>query len=139
MIAGDQEITLNRTIQCPAARVYAAFTSSEGWCTWCSETAEVEPVVGGRLHIYTEGYHAYGEFTELEPDRTITFTWNGDKEPPTIIHVSLIEQDHSTLLKFKVAGLCSEQDWAGIVEFLEHIWGHVLNNLRTVLEEQPEI
>ncbi len=128
------QIILTRTILASPARVYAAFTRAEDWCEWCCEKAESDARIGGKLHIYTEGYNAYGEFTELEQDKTITFTWNGDREPPTLIHVSLDGHENSTVMTFRVTGLCSEQDWAGIADSLERIWGRVLNNLKTVLE-----
>jgi uncharacterized protein YndB with AHSA1/START domain len=136
--AQAQEITLTRTILASPSRVYAAFTRAEGWCAWCCEQAEVDPHVGGKLHIYTEGYNAYGEFTVLEQDRTVAFTWDGDGEPPTLIHVLLDEQEDSTMVTFRVIGLGSEQDWAGFAGTLERIWGRVLDNLKAVLEARPE-
>ena len=138
MVRETQEITITRTILTSPARVYAAFTRAEGWCEWCCETAECDASVGGKLHIYTEGYNAYGEFTELEPDRIASFTWNGDGEPPTRIQVSLEEQDAGTLLAFKVVGLGSEQEWAGLADFMERTWGRALNNLKAVLDTEPE-
>jgi len=138
MTAQTQDITLTRTILASPARVYAAFTRAEGWCAWCCEKAEAEAYVGGKLHIYTEGYNAYGEFTLLEQDRAVAFTWNGDGEPPTLIHVSLSKQDHGTMMTFQVTGLGPEQDWAGIVDFLERTWGRVLSNLKAVLEAEPK-
>lgn len=68
MLELSQEITLTQTIRTSSSRVYAAFTIPEGWCAWCCEQGECDPRPGGKLHIYTEGYHAYGEFKELEPD-----------------------------------------------------------------------
>jgi len=133
-----QEITITRTILASPARVYAAFTRADGWCAWCCEQAESDAHVGGKLHIYTEGYNAYGEFTELEQDKTVAFTWDGDQEPPTLIRVSLDKQDGGTIVTFQVTGLCSEQEWAGIADTLERIWGRVLNNLKAVLETQLE-
>ena len=132
-----QEIVITRTILAPSARIYAALTRAEGWCEWCCERAETDPQLGGKLHIYTEGYNAYGEFTELEPDRTVAFTWNGDGEPPALIHVTLERQDSSTVVVFRVTGLGSAQEWAGIANFLERTWGRVLNNLKAVLETEP--
>ena len=132
------EITLTRVILASPSQVYEAFTSSDGWCRWCSETAEVDPHIGGKLHIYTEGYNAYGEFTQLDQDQVAAFTWNGDAEPPTFIHVLLTQQADSTHLAFKVTGLCPPQDWPSFAEFLERTWGHALNNLKSVLETKPE-
>jgi uncharacterized protein YndB with AHSA1/START domain len=132
--AQNQQIRLTRRIRTPPARVYAAFTTAAGWCAWCCETAESEARVGGALHIYTEGYNAYGEFTALEEDQTVAFTWDGDGEPPTRIDVSLDGEDGSTRVTFKVTGLGSQQDWAGIADFLERTWGRALDNLKAVLE-----
>ena len=138
MTTGTQEITFTRTILASPSRVYAAFTRAEGWCEWCCEKAEADARVGGRLYIYTEGYNAYGEFTNLEQDRAVAFTWNGDGEPPTLIHVLLNGQDNSTIMTFRVTGLGSEQDWAGIADSLERIWGRALNHLKVVLDTKPE-
>jgi uncharacterized protein YndB with AHSA1/START domain len=129
-----QELILTQTIHASASRVYAAFTTAEGWCSWCCEHAECAPHPGGRLHISTEGYHAYGIFKEVETDRTVTFTWDGDKEPPMLIQVTLEEHADRTLLTFQVSGLCTSTEWEGIAGTLERIWQRVLGNLREVLE-----
>jgi len=134
MTAGTQEITLIRSVQAPLSQVYAAFTSAEGWCAWCCETAEADARVGGRLHIYTEGYNAYGEFTALEPDRAVAFTWDGDKEPPMHVDVRLEEQKNDTSLTFNVAVLGNLEDWPAFATFLERTWGRALDNLKEVLE-----
>ena len=138
MTTQTQEITLTQTISASPSRVYDAFTLASGWCEWCCEQAETEVMLGGKLHIYTEGYNAYGEFTELEPGRSVAFTWNGVGEPPTLIQVSLVGEDNRTRLKFKVTGLGTQADWIKIVDFLESTWGRVLNNLKAVLEANPE-
>ena len=137
--AQAQETILTRTILASPSRVYAAFTQPEGWCEWCCEQAEADAHVGGKLHIYTEGYNAYGEFTVLGQDRTVAFTWNGDGEPPTLIHVLLDGQDTGTITTFRVTSLGPEQDWAGFAAFLERTWGHALNNLKAVLEAKSGI
>lgn len=129
------EIILTRTILSSPRLIYEAFTRAEGWCRWCCETATTEVFVGGKLYIYTEGYHAYGEFVELEPDRIIAFTWLGDNEPPTRIQVSLTPLEGQTKVTFKVSVLDFEQDWTSFVDFLERIWGRALDNLKNVLEQ----
>ena len=134
MTTQAQEITLVRAIHASPSQVYKAFTTAQGWRDWCCETAEADASIGGRLHIYTEGYHAYGEYMQLEQDRAVAFTWNGDGEPPMRIQVLIDAQDNSASLTFKVTGLGSEGDWTSIADFLERTWGRVLNNLKAVLE-----
>jgi uncharacterized protein YndB with AHSA1/START domain len=133
-----QEITLARTIHAPAMRVYTAFTSADGWCEWCCEKAEVDARIDGKLHIYTEGYNAYGKFTILEQDKVVAFTWDGDKEPPTRIHVGREEQGDNTLVTFKVIVLDPELTPADFAEFLERIWhipwGRLCYNPSTLCE-----
>jgi len=133
------EITLARSILTSPALVYAAFTTPEGWVSWCSETAEAEAILGGKLHIYTQGYNAYGEFTRLEQDESVTFTFNGDGEPPTLIAVKIMPQGGSSEMTFTVTGDWSEQDHPGFNAFLERTWGRVLDNLKAVLERKPEV
>jgi uncharacterized protein YndB with AHSA1/START domain len=139
MAPAAREIVVKRTILAAPARVFAAFTQAEGWYAWCCETAECDARIGGRLHIYTEGYHATGEFTELERDRSVAFTWNGDGEPPMLVAVALDEQGDGTALTFQVTGLCPEEEWAGIADTIERIWERVLNNLKRVLEREPAL
>jgi uncharacterized protein YndB with AHSA1/START domain len=131
-----QEIILSQTISSSPAQIYEAFTTADGWCKWCCETAELEGFVGGKLHIFTEGYNAYGEFTELEQNRVIAFTWLGDREPPTLIHVSLKESEGQTGVTFKVSIIDPEQKWPTFAEFLDRIWGRALENLKDVLEAE---
>jgi uncharacterized protein YndB with AHSA1/START domain len=132
----SQEIEISMIIQASASRLFDAFTTAEGWCEWCCEKAECEASVGGKLHIYTEGYNAYGEFKKYKQDRSVSFTWDGDNEPLVLIDVQIDQEDDKSHLSFKVTGLCSDHEWAGIADFLERTWKRVLNNLRTVLEEE---
>lgn len=53
-----------------------------------------------------------------------------------LIHVSLDGQDNRTVVTFQVTGLGSEQEWVGLVDFLDRTWGRVLDNLKAVLETQ---
>ena len=100
------------------------------------ETAEAEAVLGGKLHIYTQGYNAYGEFTRLEQDRAVAFTFNGDAEPPALITVLIEKQGEGCGMTFTVSGDWSEQDHPGFNAFLERTWGRVLDNLKAVLESK---
>ena len=134
MTSQAHEITVTRKIFASPAQIYAAFTSAQGWCAWCCETAEADARVGGKYHIYTDGYNAYGEFTQLEPDKVVALTWDGDREPPMQVRILLDEQGNATNLTFTVVVLGSHPDMISFVAFLERIWGHALDNLKDVLE-----
>ena len=138
MISKTQTFTISDTIRATPSRVFWAFTDAGAWCEWCVEEAQTDPRPGGKLHISTEGYHAYGEFTELEQDRMIAFTWDGDNEPPTIIRVSLEEENGNTKMNFQVTGLGSQGAWIEFANELEKIWAHALKNLKAVLEGKQD-
>lgn len=131
----SQEVTLTRIIQAHPAQVWAAFTSAEGWRAWCCEQAECDGRVGGKFHIFTNGYNACGEFTDMEPDRKVTFTWYGDGEPAMLNQVALEAQAEHTRLEFKVTVVQPTPDLLAFLTFLERTWGHALDNLKRVLEE----
>jgi uncharacterized protein YndB with AHSA1/START domain len=132
----EQEIVLTRTIHAPRSRVYEAFTTAEGWCAWCCETAEIDARCPGNLHVYTEGYNAYGEFSMLSPNQAVGFSWDGDGEPPTLITVSLDDQEDGTVVTFTVAPTDPDHHWGDFGEFLERTWGRALDNLKAVLETE---
>jgi uncharacterized protein YndB with AHSA1/START domain len=132
-----QEIVLVRTIQALRSRVYDAFTTVEGWCAWCCDSVEVEARCAGKLHIYSEGYNAYGEFSRLIPDQAVSFSWDGDGEPPTLISVQLDEQEDGTVVTFAVTSRHPYRDWGEFGGFLERTWGRALDNLKAVLESEP--
>ena len=136
MTLSAQKLTFTRTIHASQAQVYAAFTTACGWISWCCETAEAEPVPGGKLHIYTQGYNAYGEFIRLEQDRAVAFTFNGDAEPPALISVLIDAHGDHCELTFTVSGDWSEQEHPGFTAFLQRTWGRVLDNLKAVLESK---
>jgi uncharacterized protein YndB with AHSA1/START domain len=134
MTSQQQEIAFTRMISAPPQQVFRAFTSAEGWTSWCCETAEVDASIGVGYHIYTQGYNASGKFTRLEPDRAAEFTWEGDNEPPVAVKVLLDGQENGTLLTFTVTVLDSLENYPGFIEFLDRTWSRVLDNLKAVLE-----
>ena len=107
-----QELSIVQTIEAKPAAVYAAFTTEAGWLAWCCEEAEVDARPGGTLHILTEGYNAYGAFKALDPDHLVSFTWDGDGEPPTFIRVQLKAVENGTRVSFRgKRGMGSPSSW----------------------------
>ena len=95
-----QTIKLTRTINAPPSEVYYAFTAAAAWRQWCEADAQTDPRPGGRLYVYTPGYAAVGEFTALEQDKSVAFSWDGQREPPTQVHIALQAQGGGTRTHF---------------------------------------
>jgi len=67
------------------SEVFDAFVDAGRITQWWPDEADVDPVVGGfyALRWPAMEWTLRGTFTEVEPDRTLTFTWSWDHEPDT--------------------------------------------------------
>jgi uncharacterized protein YndB with AHSA1/START domain len=65
--------------------VYAAFIDPDLIVRWWSEEATTDPVVGGAIEARwpSTSWAMRGVYTELDPGRTVSFTWKWDHEPDT--------------------------------------------------------
>lgn len=66
--------------------LYYHFTIPDRLTRWWPRVAEVDAVVGGKLHLAwpDNDWHLRGEFTALEPGVHLGFTWLWDHEPSHI-------------------------------------------------------
>ena len=77
-MAKTQTLKFKRTLGVSPAAVYRALTNATALREWFCDAALVEPHKGGRLYLgWNQGYYATGEFTKLDPDRKVAFTWLG--------------------------------------------------------------
>jgi uncharacterized protein YndB with AHSA1/START domain len=134
-------LTYKRTIQAPIAHVYRAFTNSSALKEWLCDVATADPRPGGRLYMWWTGdYYTCGEYTALEPEKKITFTWHGRGEPrPTRVEVTLTPKRGSTVLKLAHRGLGRGEAWAKAAEDFDRGWVKGLENLASVLESGPDL
>lgn len=135
------QLTLQIMINAPVRFVYRAFTNSTALREWLCDVATADPHPGGRLYMWwSGGYYTSGEYTKIEPEKKVSFTWQGRGESrPTRVDVTLTPKKNSTVLKLSHHGLGRGETWLKTAEEFEKGWKKYLENLTSVLESGPDL
>jgi uncharacterized protein YndB with AHSA1/START domain len=130
-----------RTIQAPIAHVYRAFTNSSALKEWLCDVATADSRPGGRLYMWWTGdYYTCGEYTIVEPEKKIVFTWHGRGESrPTRVEITLTPKKASTVLRLAHRGLGRGEVWAKAAVEFDRGWIRGLENLASTLESGPDL
>ena len=135
-------VQFERSIQAPVEQVYRMFTSSFAFREWLSDQAIAEARPGGRLYLgWTRGdYFADGNYTELEQNRVVEFTWRGRGDPgETQVRVVMSPQENgSTDLVLFHEGFDEGEAWERTCSEAEKGWETGLETLQVVLERGPD-
>lgn len=107
----DDAITVERRIGAPPSVVYGYLTESAKWARWQGDSADIEPVPGGRFRMHVpNGAVAEGRFVELVPNRRVVFTWGWDGHPTvppgsSTVSIELIADGEGTLVRLVHSGV----------------------------------
>lgn len=139
MSTQTQDLTINQVIKAPPSQVYRAFTNATALREWLSDGATTRPQPGGRFYLWWHsGYYTSGEFISLEPDRSVSFTWQGRGEPaPTQVKVTLDGDSASTKLCLSHTG--EGKVWEVAREEFQKEWSRSLENLVSVMETGQDL
>jgi uncharacterized protein YndB with AHSA1/START domain len=128
-------VTSEQFINASLESVYLAFTRSLWLHEWLCDFATVNPRPGGRMYLWWNGdFYSAGEYVELEPNKTIKFTWHARSEPtPSEVTVTLKAIDEGThvLLTHTVP---DGHGWKERATGFKTEWDSTLPNLASVLE-----
>ncbi|MCB9133952.1 MAG: SRPBCC domain-containing protein [Anaerolineales bacterium] len=126
-----QTLTFTQEIQAPPTQVYRAFTNAAALQEWFGDVVEAEPREGGRMYVWwNQGYFTAGQFSHLEENHALAFSWHGLGEPaPTNVRILLTPHGDGTLIT-----LHHEQVPADEVAGYNQNWPPSLENLKSVLE-----
>jgi uncharacterized protein YndB with AHSA1/START domain len=96
-------IELEMIVDAAPEPVWRAFVDAELLTLWWAQEADCDPVPGGVLEARwpTMGWTMRGTYLELDPPRTVAFTWSWDHEPDTpvrTVRVSLAPHGDGTRL-----------------------------------------
>jgi len=137
----SETLTFERIINAPASQVYRAFTRASALREWFSSAALADPRPSGRLYFWwNAGYYASGEFTAVQENQELAFTWHGRNEPSTTrVQVSLQPEGEETRVTVTHAGIGSGEGWTETVKQFERGWQVGLENLQSLLETGQDL
>jgi len=135
-------LAFEQSVQAPIEQVYRAFTNATALREWLCDTATIDARPGGRVYLaWINNYYAAGSYTNLEPNALVVFTWNGRDDPaPTQVEVRMTAPNPvSTQLSLRHSGLGNDLAWQAARDQINKGWSNGLKNLRSVLEEGPDL
>lgn len=134
------ELRYERKIQAAPPVVFRMFASSVALREWLCDAALVDARAGGAFFVrWNNGYYATGEFSLVQPNSEIDFTWRG-KNDPDVSHVRvLLDPDEgNTQVTVVHSGLGEGGTWDGVRQEIDTGWQTALDNLVHVLEQGPD-
>lgn len=132
----ENELKFVRKVEANPAAVYRAFTNTAAIRSWLCDNAQLDARENGRLYLHwNRGYYASGEFTVVEPDAALGFTWQGRNEPAaTTVKVTFAAENGGTNVTLIHAEVDTSTSWEETREELKKGWETGLTNLKSVLE-----
>jgi uncharacterized protein YndB with AHSA1/START domain len=140
-------LTIERTYEAPAQRVFDAFTSEEvmrrWWHAgpdWKTPEATVDLRIGGEVRVVMGNPHSDtwygggGVYTEIDPPRRLAFTWTWDDDDEHVEQLIVIDFDESngsTRVTFRHENLWSQD----AVRSHDEGWNLAFDNLERELRE----
>ena len=145
----EHTLTIERSYQAPARRVFDAFTSEEvmrRWWhpapDWETPEASVDLRVGGRVRVVMRDpdtdarYGGGGEYVEIDPPNRLVFTWIWDDDRDQVrqlIEIDFQEHEGVTTVRFTHRNLWNEE----AVRSHEEGWSAAFDNLARTVERNP--
>src|SRR5512135_2066797 len=128
-------------IKAPPEEVYRAFTNSTALKDWMCEVATVDPRPGGHIFMGWPGdYYTAGEYIDMEPGKSVSFTWLGRGEPHTTrVDIKLRKARGGTRIKLTHRGMGKSKKWDEISSVYTKEWQNSFENLASVLESGPDL
>jgi len=136
MSPNTQTFEFVQQVKASPASIYQAFTNSTYAREWLCDVAILDAKPGGHVFLaWNSGFYASGEFTHLEQNKSISFTWFGRGEPAiTRVEVGIEEQAGGATVRLKHFGLGKGDEWSNMVKEVQSEWPSGLENLASVLE-----
>jgi uncharacterized protein YndB with AHSA1/START domain len=104
-VTGVRVVSYQILIHAPAHTVYHHLTDPAALLTWIADSAESDPVVGGRIRWrFANRATMLGRYVELRPPRRLVFSYGWEDDlmgvPPesTLVEIDLRPHPEGTLL-----------------------------------------
>lgn len=126
-VAQLEGLLAERTVRINASpqTVFRFFVDPEKMLMWKGVQAELDPRPGGIFRVeVTPGWHAVGEFTEVDPPHSVAFTWGWEGGPlapgSTLVRVTLEPDGDATILTLVHSGLPDEESMHSHADGWQH-------------------
>lgn len=141
MSTPKESLSFEQPVEATPEQIYQAFTNSTALREWLSDEASALANPGGRLYLWwSDGYYACGEYTALDPNKEIQFTWRGKDDPAySRVKVTVKEQDGRYVVHLEHTGIGEGKRWEEIRDEMEKGWQLSLENLVSVLETGKDL
>ncbi len=123
-------------INTTAAEAYRAFTSPTALTEWLCNQALVKLIPSGSLYLWWQnGYFVSGEYTELLPEKVVSFNWMGKDDPGvSSVRVTFKQKAEGIQVTLIHSGLGSGKNWKITRNQIDKGWRETLENLKSALE-----
>ncbi|MDA0244991.1 MAG: SRPBCC domain-containing protein [Chloroflexi bacterium] len=127
-----QEISLEQLINETPEAVYYAWTNEMALTQWLCQDARVAVQPHGRLYLYwPQGYHATGEYQQVEANKSLAFSWRGkDEAHSSRVAMTLTQVEGGTRVHLLHSHIAEES----AASTIQQVWEVGLANLQAVLE-----
>ena len=114
MTAEGDTIRVERRIDAPPSAVYRYLTESNLWSRWQGESADIDPVPGGRFQVrMADDQVVEGTYVAVEPGTRVVITWGWQGHPrmppgTTTVEFELVEDGPGTIVRLTHRGIPAE-------------------------------
>ena len=137
----SQTFKFIKVVKATPSMAFSAFTNATALKEWLCDVATVLPRTGGRVFLaWNSGYYTCGEYTELEPDRKVSFSWRGRSDPSAShVRVSIEPVSEGTRITLEHTVDGEGDAWVESIREIEDGWKGSLENLVSVLETGEDL
>lgn len=142
------EIVFRRRFNKPIEKVWAALTVPERLTDWFAEATIDRLEVGGTIRLYFTGadYRSLGHIVELDPPRTIAWTWTEmDGSKGSLVRFELEADGDGCRMTLTHAGLPADEargvlpGWHAHLEALEDACEGIFTPWDTLIEREKRV
>ena len=129
-------LLFEKNIKASAKDCYRAFTNQASIEEWLCNSANVDASLLSKLYLWwNNGYYMVGEFTRVEPEKEIVFSWLGKDDPgKTRVRVTFKPGKSTTHVTVEHRGIKNSPRWAAAAAKIKQGWEIALDNLVSILE-----
>ncbi len=136
MTSESTSLIFEKNIKAPVKECFRAFTNQALIEEWLCNSANVDVSLLSKLYLWwNNGYYMVGEFTRVEQDKEIVFTWLGKSDPgKTRVRITFKSGKASTKVTVEHRGFRNSARWATAAANIKLGWETALDNLVSILE-----